>query len=122
MISFNHYAYGAVLDWIHRNVAGLTSTAPGYQEVEIAPRPVVGIEWTKSAIETGYGKFSIDWRLDGDKLHAKVSVPFGVTAKLNLPVSQASTILINGNARHNGETLEHGDYQIDVTHAQVARK
>jgi len=122
MISFNHYAYGAVLDWIHRNVAGLTSTAPGYREVAIAPKPVAGIDWAKSAIETGYGKFAIEWKLDGEKLHAKVSVPFGVTAKLELPISDASTILVNGEAKHNGDALSHGDFQIDLTHAQIARK
>lgn len=120
MISFNHYAYGAVLDWIHRNVAGLTPSAPGYKEVEIAPRPAEGIDWTKSAIETGYGKFSIDWKLDGNKLHAKVSVPFGVDAKLNLPISDGSTILVNGDVKHNGDVLEHGEYQIDLTHTQIA--
>lgn len=122
MISFNHYAYGAVLDWIHRNVAGLISTAPGYREVSVAPKPVIGIDWVKSAIETGYGNFSIDWKLDGEKLHAKVTVPFGVTAKLELPVTNASTILVNGEAKHNGESLSHGEYQIDLTHAAVARK
>ena len=76
----------------------------------------------KSAIETGYGKFAIEWKLDGEKLHAKVSVPFGVTAKLELPISDASTILVNGEAKHNGDALSHGDFQIDLTHAQIARK
>ncbi len=122
MISFNHYAYGAVIDWVYRNVAGLTSLAPGYEQVSIAPRPTKSIEWAKASIETGYGEYGIDWKLDGSKLHAKVTVPFGVQAKLNLPVSQGSTILVNGEAKLNGEVLGHGVFDIDVTHAHVVSK
>lgn len=122
MISFNHYAYGAVVDWVYRNVLGLTSLAPGYREVSISPRPTKSIEWAKGSIETGFGKFAIDWKSDGSKLHAKVSVPFGVNAKLDLPVSGASTILVNGEAKRNGDILGHGNYDLDVTHANVASK
>jgi alpha-L-rhamnosidase len=122
MISFNHYAYGAVVDWVYRNVLGLTSLAPGYRQVSISPRPTKSIEWAKGSIETGYGKYSIDWKLDGSKLHAKVSVPFGVDAKLNLPVTDASTILVNGEAKLNGEVLGHGNYDVDITHADVVSR
>ncbi len=122
MISFNHYAYGAVVDWVYRNVLGLTSLAPGYRQVSIAPRPTKSIEWAKGSIETGYGKYSIDWKLDGSKLHAKVTVPFGVDAKLNLPVTEASTILVNGETKLNGEVLSHGSYDLDVTHAYVVSR
>ncbi len=122
MISFNHYAYGAVVDWVYRNVLGLTSLAPGYEQVSIAPRPTKSIEWAKGSIETGYGEYGINWKLDGSKLHAKVTVPFGVQAKLNLPVTQASTILVNGEAKLNGEVIGHGVFNIDVTHAHVVSK
>jgi len=122
MISFNHYAYGAVIDWVYRNVLGLASLAPGYEQVSIAPRPTKSIAWAKGSIETGYGEYGIDWKLDGSKLHAKVTVPFGVQAKLNLPVSQGSTILVNGQAKLNGEVLGHGVFDIDVTHANVVSR
>jgi alpha-L-rhamnosidase len=99
-----------------------TSLAPGYRQVSIAPRPTKSIEWAKGSIETGYGKYSIDWKLDGSKLHAKVTVPFGVDAKLNLPVTEASTILVNGETKLNGEVLSHGSYDLDVTHAYVVSR
>lgn len=122
MISFNHYAYGAVIDWVYRNVLGLTSTSPAYRSVSISPRPTKSIEWAKGSIETGFGEFGIDWKLDGSKLHAKVNVPFGVQAKLDLPISEGSTILVNGTQKQNGEDLGHGVYDIDVTHAHVVSK
>ena len=45
MLSFNHYAYGAVIDWVYRHVAGLAPdrTQPGYAHVLIEPRPARGI-------------------------------------------------------------------------------
>ena len=66
MLSFNHYAYGAVIDWVYRNVAGLSPTldAPGYREVVVAPKPSRAIGWARAAIETAYGPIRIDWRLE----------------------------------------------------------
>ncbi len=122
MISFNHYAYGAVIDWVYRNVLGLTSLAPGYHQVSISPRPTKSIDWAKGSIETGYGKFAIDWKTEGDKLEAKVNIPFGVEAKLNLPVTEESTILVDGDAKLNGDVLTHGVHNIQVTHAAVVSK
>jgi alpha-L-rhamnosidase len=122
MISFNHYAYGAVIDWVYRNVLGLTSLAPGYHQVSISPRPTKSIDWAKGSIETGYGKFAIDWKTEGDKLEAKVTVPFGVEAKLNLPITEQSTILVDGDAMLNGEVLTHGVHNIKVSHVAVVSK
>ncbi len=42
MTSFNHYALGAVADWLHRVVAGLAADAPGYRRIRFAPRPAAG--------------------------------------------------------------------------------
>ena len=39
MTSFNHYAFGAVADWLHRTVAGLAPAEPGYRRLEIRPLP-----------------------------------------------------------------------------------
>ena len=43
MTSFNHYALGAVADWLHRRVAGLAPAAPGYRRVLVRPRPGGGL-------------------------------------------------------------------------------
>ena len=71
MLSFNHYAYGAVIDWVYRHVAGLSPTldAPGYREVVVAPKPSRSIGWARAAIESSFGAIRIDWRLgDEDEL------------------------------------------------------
>ena len=117
MISFNHYAYGAVIDWVYRNVAGIApvKSKPGYKEIVFAPRPAVGFTFAKAEINTPYGVAAIDWSLDGDHhLSATVAVPFGSTAKLDLPVSATSTIYLNGENVKNGATITHGTYSVRV--------
>ncbi len=52
MTSFNHYALGAVADWMHRTIGGLSATEPGYAAVRVAPRPGGGLTWAETALET----------------------------------------------------------------------
>ena len=56
MTSFNHYALGAVADWMHRTIGGIAPGEPGYRTVRVAPRPGGGIEWAKSSLRTPYGR------------------------------------------------------------------
>ena len=123
MISFNHYAYGSVIDWVYRNVLGLAMSSPGYREALIAPRPVDEISWAKGSIETGYGSLAIDWKISEEgNLDASLSVPFGVSATLNLPVSNSSKITIDGFEAENGQSLASGKYQIQVSKPLVVIK
>jgi alpha-L-rhamnosidase len=80
MTSFNHYALGAVADWMHRTIGGLTATAPGYREVMIAPRP--GGSVTSASLEhvTPYGPITVAWRVSGRDTHLEFELPVGVTA------------------------------------------
>lgn len=98
MLSFNHYAYGAVIDWIYRYVGGIAPTLerPGYRRVVVAPRPTASIPWARASVESRLGTVSIDWRLvDGD-LEVDLQVPHGADAVLDLPVTAASTVTIDG--------------------------
>jgi alpha-L-rhamnosidase len=85
MTSFNHYALGAVADWLHRVVAGIEATEPGYRSILFRPQPGGGFTGASAAHETPYGRASIDWRLDGPELTVKVVVPTGTSAVVELP-------------------------------------
>ena len=61
MTSFNHYALGAVADWLHRTVAGLAPAAPGYRRLRVAPRPGPGITSAAATHETPYGTAAVSW-------------------------------------------------------------
>jgi len=113
MLSFNHYAYGAMIDWVYRNVAGLAPAEPGYRVTRVAPRPAAGLTHATATIETAYGSVGIDWKLTGGTLEANLHVPFGVTAELDLPVTESSIVNV-------GTVLGHGTHRITVTNAAVA--
>jgi len=59
MTSFNHYALGAVADWLHRTVAGLAPGAPGYRRLVVAPRPGGGLTHAAASHETPYGRADV---------------------------------------------------------------
>ncbi|MDM7883578.1 family 78 glycoside hydrolase catalytic domain [Curtobacterium sp. RHCKG23] len=85
MTSFNHYALGAVADWMHRVVGGLTATAPGYASVRIAPQPGGGLTWAATAYESVHGRIAVRWELVDGELVVEATVPEGVDAVVVLP-------------------------------------
>jgi alpha-L-rhamnosidase len=90
MNSFNHYALGAVADWLHRTVAGLAPAAPGYRRLRIAPVPGGGLTWATARHLTPYGPAEAGWRTDGDELEVTALVPPGTRATVVLPRSDES--------------------------------
>jgi alpha-L-rhamnosidase len=84
MTSFNHYALGAVADWMHRVVGGIAPLAPGYSRVLIAPRPGGGLTWAKASLDTPHGPVRVGWRRDDGVLTVETELPEGVTGVLSL--------------------------------------
>ncbi|WP_307865625.1 family 78 glycoside hydrolase catalytic domain [Streptomyces montanisoli] len=89
MTSFNHYALGAVADWLHTRVAGLAPAAPGWRRVRVAPRPGPGLTWARARHETPYGTAEVGWRVEGRRLDVRFTVPVGVTAQVDLEGMEA---------------------------------
>ena len=85
MTSFNHYALGAVADWMHRTIGGIAPVTPGYEQVLVAPQPGAGITWARAAIDTRHGRIETQWKLDDGQLTLALDVPDGVTATIRLP-------------------------------------
>ncbi|MGN6743628.1 MAG: alpha-L-rhamnosidase-related protein, partial [Amnibacterium sp.] len=85
MTSFNHYALGAVADWMHRVVGGLAPAAPGYAKVLVAPRPGGGITEAETSLVTPHGRVSVAWRQDGDRMRVELELPERVEAIVRLP-------------------------------------
>ncbi|MFK4271753.1 family 78 glycoside hydrolase catalytic domain [Streptomyces milbemycinicus] len=85
MTSFNHYALGAVADWLHRVVGGIAPTAAGYRTIAYRPRPGGGITWANTRHETPYGTAALSWELTADGMTARVTVPDGCRGRVDLP-------------------------------------
>ncbi|MDQ4492068.1 glycoside hydrolase family 78 protein [Sinomonas sp. ASV486] len=85
MTSFNHYALGAVADWMHRVIGGLAPLEPGYRKIGIKPRPGGGITHATTRHLTPYGVAEVAWRIVDGTLHVYATVPAGTTATADLP-------------------------------------
>jgi alpha-L-rhamnosidase len=87
MNSFNHYAYGAVGDWMYRVIAGLNSdpSQPGYKHIIVRPQPGGGLTYATATLMTPYGEAASGWKIDGDRLRVTVRVPPNARATVNLP-------------------------------------
>jgi len=94
MNSFNHYAYGAIGEWMYNTVAGieLDPENPGYKHIIVRPQPQtktkedkVQINWVKCELMTRYGKVSSDWKIKGNKFYSSIVIPANTTATVILP-------------------------------------
>lgn len=94
MNSFNHYAYGAIGDWMYRTVAGIQTVeeAPGYKQILIAPQLGEGLTWAEGQLETLYGMVSSKWiKSENGTMSLAVTVPPNTTAEIHLPGAAASS-------------------------------
>ncbi|HWZ16039.1 MAG TPA: glycoside hydrolase family 78 protein [Mucilaginibacter sp.] len=98
MNSYNHYAYGAIGDWMYRVVAGIdTKTeAPGYKEIVIKPSIGGNLTNASADYETNYGKISSHWKIDNEQLLFDVEVPANTTAMVYVPVETGSNAVMEG--------------------------
>ncbi|WP_109508646.1 family 78 glycoside hydrolase catalytic domain [Nocardioides speluncae] len=87
MNSFNHYAYGAVGEWMYGTMAGVSAAEPGYRKVRIAPEPGGGIDEVDYSHETPYGTVRSAWRTAGGALALDVTVPANATAEVRVPAA-----------------------------------
>ncbi len=100
MTSFNHYAFGAVADFLQRVVGGLAPAEPGYRTMLVRPRPGGGLVEAATALRTPYGDASVGWHRQGDQLSVDICVPYGCTARVDLPGQAIANV---GSGRHRLE-------------------
>ncbi len=86
MNSFNHYAFGAVGDWMYRTIGGidLDSTAAGYQRSRIAPRVGAGLTGARASLETSYGTLASVWSVAGGQFILDVTIPVNTSSTVTL--------------------------------------
>jgi alpha-L-rhamnosidase len=87
MNSFNHYAYGAIGDWIHGVVAGLDleEDGAGHRRILVRPRPGGGITHAKADWMTEYGRAAVSWIHEDGRMSVEITVPHNATARVVLP-------------------------------------
>jgi alpha-L-rhamnosidase len=92
MTSFNHYALGAVADWLHRSVAGLAPAEPGYRVLRIEPRPLDDLDHASATLDGPYGRARVAWHREGDSIVIEADVPANTSAEVVLPGRDPQTV------------------------------
>jgi alpha-L-rhamnosidase len=98
--SLNHFALGAIGDWMYRTVAGIAPDpgAPGYKHSVIHPQPGGGLTRAEGALETRYGRLSSRWSLSGSAFRLHVEVPANTTATVYVPAGDPRKVAASGGA------------------------
>ena len=98
MNSFNHYAYGAIGDWMYRVSAGIGNASPGYKEIMIQPSLTKKLNFSKASFESPYGTIASGWERKDGKVLLNVRIPANTKATICLPVKSADMVSVNGMA------------------------
>ncbi|MGC2887578.1 MAG: glycoside hydrolase family 78 protein [Candidatus Acidiferrum sp.] len=98
MNSFNHYAYGAIGDWMYRVLAGieLDEHAPGYKHTFIQPHPGGGLTHASASVDSMYGRVASGWEIANGKLTVTIQVPANTTATVRLPNAKLAEVSEGG--------------------------
>jgi alpha-L-rhamnosidase len=125
MNSFNHYAYGAVADWIYRYAAGIDATPldAGFHTIILHPVFDRRLGSLDLRYQSPYGEIHSSWNVDGDKAHWTVTIPPNTTGLLPLSPAVRATYTLDGHPlvepfvedRHPSYGLSAGTYSFVVT-------
>ncbi|KAH6970587.1 alpha-L-rhamnosidase [Ilyonectria sp. MPI-CAGE-AT-0026] len=103
MTSFNHYALGAVADWMHRGIAGLVPVKPGWQKFLVAPFPGGDLTHATARFMSPYGLIYVKWTVENAKFSLRVQVPPNTVAEVKLPStdSQKQDVISIGSGTYD---------------------
>ncbi|KAF5241039.1 hypothetical protein FANTH_9256 [Fusarium anthophilum] len=85
MTSFNHYALGAVADWLHSSVGGISPMEPGWKVIRVRPVPGGNLRSARVSFDGPYGLIECQWVLNGTNFQMKIIVPPNCQAVVTLP-------------------------------------
>ena len=98
MNSLNHYAFGAVCEWLYRYAAGINPVeeAPGFRRSLLRPMPNSLLKCASAHVDTAYGRLASSWALKDGEITLRFEVPFNTTAQIVLPDAEGAEVLENG--------------------------
>ena len=119
MNSFNHYAYGAIGDWMYRVSAGIEIGEAGYKHILIQPHPVNKLDYARAVFESSYGTIASGWERKDGKLIVRVKVPGNTSATIMLPAESISKVTEGGkpiaaNPGYNGPVTSNGWVRLEA--------
>lgn len=100
MNSFNHYAYGAIGEWLYRYVAGIEidPQKPGYEHIIIQPHTGGALTSARASHQSLYGTVVSGWELKDGQLKVTIEIPANTTASINLPQTSLDKVQEGGQS------------------------
>jgi uncharacterized protein YjdB len=111
MNSFNHYSYGAVVEWMYSDMLGIEADAnnPGFKHIILQPQPDTRDELeipanqkrmtsVKGSYDSAYGKIEAEWDWSAEEFNYTATVPANTTATATIPVGRGFEVTVNGKA------------------------
>ncbi|NYJ20863.1 hypothetical protein HNR05_002654 [Leifsonia psychrotolerans] len=119
MNSFNHYAYGAVGNWMYTTIGGLAATSPGYQTFTVAPQQGGGLGFAKTSLDSVYGPIVSNWDARGENFALDVTVPANTTATVKIPAQALASVLENGAPAPGADGVHTAEFADGVASIEV---
>jgi len=110
MNSFSHYSFGAVTEWMFRDLAGMDTDGPGYRRLRLRPAPPARgrraegappLDWVKASYGSPRGPITMEWRRNGATFSCAIDIPANTSAALVLPAKTGTVV------REGEQALEH---------------
>ena len=114
-VSYNHYAFGCVGEWMYRTIGGLKADKPGYKHFLIKPVPDEKLTWAEVQYDSVYGPIESRWERSGEGIALKVRIPANTTATLFLPTGKGRAECNGAEIAYNTEkgiTVGSGEYYV----------
>jgi len=109
MNSFNHYAYGAIGDWIYKYILGIRALEPGYTDILIKPEPIEGIKYAEGHYDSIHGRIYVKWAMEGGEISIDTIIPVNCKARIVIP-GGSNEITVGSGEYSFSEKLKEGIY------------
>lgn len=106
MNSFNHYAYGAIGQFMYECIAGISPLEPGYKKILIAPMPCEMLEHAKAEYNSLYGKISSAWKKIDNGLELDVTIPPNTSGKIVIPIREGQSVTLDNKEIANNTDVK----------------
>ncbi len=106
MNSFNHYAYGAIGEWLFQEVAGIRPEEPGYRRSRIQPVPGGELDHARAILDSPYGRIESSWEIGREGVTFEVEIPANTTAIVVLPHADLKEVREGGGRLDEAAGIE----------------
>lgn len=107
--SLNHYAYGAIGQWLYDRLAGISPLTAGYKTIRIAPLITEHLAFAEASYESPYGLISSKWQKQTDKLIMNIVIPPNTRAQVEIPKQVIAANINNAKQVIGGKVVINGE-------------